>query len=85
MAQWDQWHLGSAEAQVRSLALHSELRIWHCHSCGLGHDCGSDLIPGQGTPYAIRSQKRQKKKKERERETKHTKLVSKILRQNFKV
>ena len=25
---------------------HSGLRIQHCHSCGLGHNYGSDLIPG---------------------------------------
>ena len=26
----------------------SELRIWHCHCCGLGHCCGVGLIPGPG-------------------------------------
>ena len=24
------------------------LRIWHCHSCGSGHCCGSGLTPGLG-------------------------------------
>lgn len=28
------------------------LRIQHCCSHSLGHDCGSDLIPGLGTLYA---------------------------------
>ena len=27
----------------------SGLRIWHCHCCGLGHCCGSGLIPGLET------------------------------------
>ena len=34
-----------------SLARHSGLRIWGCCSRGLGCSCGSDLIPGLGTPY----------------------------------
>ena len=21
-------------------------RIWHCHSCGIGHSCSSDSVPG---------------------------------------
>ena len=24
-------------------------RIWHCHSCGIGHSCSSDSTPGLGT------------------------------------
>lgn len=36
--------------QVRSPAQHSGLRIHHCHSCGLGHNHGSNLIPGLRTP-----------------------------------
>ena len=46
--------MGSASlehrAQVRVPARHSELRIQHCHSCGIGHNHGSDLIPGLGIP-----------------------------------
>ena len=26
----------------------SGLRIWHCHSCDAGHNCGMGLIPGPG-------------------------------------
>ena len=26
--------------------------IWHCHSCGVGHKCGLDLISGPGSPCA---------------------------------
>ena len=52
VVQRDWQHLGSAGMQVRSLAWHSGLRIWRCHSCGLGCDCSSDLIPGLGTPHA---------------------------------
>ena len=42
--------LGSAGTQVPSLAQQSVLRIWCCHSCGLGSICGSDLIPGPRIP-----------------------------------
>ena len=49
--QQDWWCLGSAGTQVRSLAQHSGLRIPHCHSWGLGGNCGSDLILSLGTPY----------------------------------
>ena len=41
----------------------SGLRIWHCHSCGIGHSCGSDWIPGPGT--SIRHECSQKKKKKK--------------------
>ena len=52
VAQWGQWYLGSAGAQVRFPARHSGLTIWCCHSCGLGHSCSSEVIPGLGAPYA---------------------------------
>ena len=67
MVQGNQWCLGNAGFQVRSPAWHSRLRIRGCYSCSLGHDCGSDMIPGQRTPYAMWQPKRKKKKK-RERE-----------------
>ena len=41
--------------QVQSPTHHSGLRIGHCHSWGL------DLIPGQGTPYAVGQPKKKKK------------------------
>jgi len=53
MVQADRWRLRSTGTQVRSPARHSGFRIQHCHSCSLGYNCGSDLIPGQGTPYAL--------------------------------
>ena len=62
------WHngisgvLGSAGTQVQSPAWHNGLRIWHCRSCGLGPNCGLDLIPGPGTPYAVGPPPPQKKK-----------------------
>ena len=43
--QRDWQSLGSAW-EVRSPAQHSGLRIWHCHSYGLGGDCGSNLARG---------------------------------------
>ena len=63
MAQQDQWCLGSTGTQVPPPAWHSGLRIWHCHSCGLGHNCGSALISGWGTPYAWVQPKKEGKKK----------------------
>ena len=73
MVKGDQWCLGSAGKQVCSLAWHSELRIWHCHSCGLGGDCGSDLIPGPGVlhmPWGGQKLKKKKKKEDTEERVK---------------
>ena len=36
------------EAWVQSPAWHSGLRIQCCCSCGIGHSCDLDLIPGLG-------------------------------------
>ena len=63
VAQQDLSHVESTGTQVGSLAWHNELRIWPCHSCGLGCSCASDLIPGLGTPYAMGQPKMKKKKK----------------------
>ena len=65
MAQWDGRHLGSAGMQVQFLAWNGWVRIHCCHSCSLGPNCGSDLIPGLGTPYAAGRPKMKKKKKKR--------------------
>ena len=40
--------------------------IWPCHSCGIGHNCGADLILDLGTPYAAGWPKK-KTKQEKER------------------
>ena len=63
VAQQEQWCLGRAGTQVQSPAQHSGLRIWYCRSCGFGHDCGLDLIPGPRVPYATGQPKMKKKKK----------------------
>ena len=44
----------------------SGLRIQSFHSCSIGHNCGLDLIPDQGTPYAMEQSKKKKKKNQRE-------------------
>ena len=62
MAQWDWPRLGSAGTQVQSLAWHSGLRIQRSHSCGLSHNCSSDLIPGPGAPHSLGRPKKEKKK-----------------------
>ena len=56
------WDAGSTPSMP------SGLRIRCCHSCSLGCNCGSDLIPGLGTPYAKGQPKKRKRKKEMERE-----------------
>ena len=53
VAQWDQRCLRGPGTQDQSLAWHSGLRIRHCHSCGLGHNCHQDLICGLGIPLAL--------------------------------
>ena len=58
VAQRDRWHLGT---QVRFPAQCSVLRIWCCHSYGLGRNHGSDLISGLDTPYAAGWPKKKKK------------------------
>lgn len=40
------------------------VKIWHCHSCGLGPNYCSDLIPGWGTPHA-KGRPKMKKKEEK--------------------
>ena len=63
MAQRDQRRLGSAGTLVCSLAQHSRSTIQCCPSCGLGHNYGSDMIPGLETPYALGWPKKEKKEK----------------------
>ena len=46
-----------------SLAWCSGLKIPRCGSCGIGHNCGSDLISGPGTPYATEWPKKKKQRK----------------------
>ena len=62
MAQWDQRHLSSAGPQVQSLAQDTGLRVLRCRSYGLGHNYGSDPIPGRGTPYVTGQPKKKRKK-----------------------
>ena len=65
MVQWDQQHLGNTVSWLQFLAWHSCLRICCCCSFSLGGKCGSDLIPGPGTPYATGQPKKKAKKKKR--------------------
>ena len=58
----DQWHLGSAGTQVQSLAWHSGFQDPALPQRGLGHNCGLDLIPGLGTPFATGQPQKKKKK-----------------------
>ena len=54
---------GAPGCRFPSLAWHSGLGIRHCCSCEItGHNCGLDLIPGPGTPYATGKPKKKKKR-----------------------
>ena len=55
----------AAGMEIQSLGQHSELRIWYCRSCGIGHNSGSDAIPGLGTPYTVGVAKKQGEKKKK--------------------
>ena len=63
--------------QVRSPSWHSGLRIQCCQSCGLGCNCGLDLIPGQGTPHATGQPKRKRKRKKKKKKQGYAKGNSK--------
>ena len=63
VAQENRQHLGSTGTQVPSPPWCNELRIQHCHSCGLGYNCSFDLTPGPGTPCATGQPKKRKKRK----------------------
>ena len=39
----------------------SGLRIWHCHCCGSGYNCGTGSIPGPGTSTCYGCAKEKKK------------------------
>ena len=52
---------GAEGTQVQSPAQHSGLRIWCRRSWGIGHSCGSDMIPSLGTPHATGQPKKKKK------------------------
>ena len=67
--------------QVHSLALLSGLRIWHCHSCGVGceyaariwcchgcgvdHSCSSDLSSGPGTFICLKHSHKKRKREKK--------------------
>ena len=51
-------HHCSTETQVRSLAQHSRLRVWHCCSWGVGRNYGQDLIPDPHAPYTSEEKKK---------------------------
>ena len=65
MVQWDLGCLWNTGTQVQSPSWHSGLRIQHCCGYGVGHNCGSDLIPVLGTQYATGRPKKKKRKKKK--------------------
>ena len=54
-----------------SLAWHNGLRIQLGCSCGAGHNCSSNLIPGPGTPSAL-GQAKQTNKQNKTKQNKNT-------------
>ena len=63
MAQWDWKLLCSARMQVQSLARPGGLKDPALPQLQCRSNCGSDLIPGLGTPYLQDGQKKKRKKK----------------------
>ena len=67
--EFSMWHSGliiwlvSVVLLVRSPGQCKGLRIWHCHSWGIGHSCYSDLFPGLGTSICYRCSQKTKTKK----------------------
>ena len=43
----------------------SELKIWHCHSCGVGHSCSSVQSLARQLLYAIAVAEKGKKKRKK--------------------
>lgn len=50
------------DAKDQSLDWQGGLGIQCCHSCGVGHNCGSHLTPDPGSPYALRQLKKEKER-----------------------
>ena len=69
MVQRDQQRLWNAGTRVQSPAPGSGLRACCCHGCGAGCDCGLDLIPGLGTPYAMGQPEKKKAKKKKKKDS----------------
>ena len=59
---WDAGWIPSPAQWVKEPVL-PQLQRCHCCSSGVGQNCGSDLIPGQGTSYATGPPKEKKIKK----------------------
>lgn len=64
VAHHDQQPLWNPGMQVQCPAPHRGLRIRHCRSCTVGHNCSPNLIPGPETPYAADAVIIKKKKSE---------------------
>ena len=59
----------SEKGKLEVLLWLSGLRVWHCPRSGLGHCCGSGLIPGPGTYICRGAAKKKKKRKENKKES----------------
>lgn len=61
----DRQHLWSTEHRFNPhLDTVGGLSIWCCGSCSIGHNCGSDLIPGWELHLLQVAKKEKKKKKD---------------------
>ena len=65
------WHFVSAVAQVKaviwSLGPSGGLKIWLCHSCGIGEGCGLDSNSGPETSICHECGYKRKKKEKKNR------------------
>ena len=58
-----------AKAQVQSPAWHSGLRIWHCHSCGVGPAVARIQSLAWELPYATDAAKKIARKEDGKEQT----------------
>lgn len=61
MAHWNQWYMGAIGHRLDPGTSQWVTDPPLCGSCSLGHECISDLISGQGAPYASGGPKKKKK------------------------
>ena len=69
---------------VQSPGWRSELRIWHCGSCGIGCRCGLDPILAQELPYAVGVATKVKQKKKKKKKKKKVFTLEKSFNQFLK-
>ena len=71
VASGEHWDMGCIPAWAQCVVKDPEC----CHSCSLGCDCGWDLIPGLGVPYAMGRPKKPNQTKTNKQKNPHSFLI----------